>query len=67
MQYVRLYSGKGGESHFAEVELVLNEIDYRPPAPLLFVSTPSNLVSSSSSDCLSAGPVRAFIHLSGSS
>ena len=38
MQYTRLYSDKGGNSHFAEAELTIEEPDYQPPAPLLFVS-----------------------------
>lgn len=38
MQYVRLYSDENGDSHFADAELALDEIDYRPPAPAVFVS-----------------------------
>ena len=38
MQYVRLYSDENGDSHFAEAALALDEIDYRPPAPAVFVS-----------------------------
>lgn len=38
MRYVRLYADAGGDTHFADVELTLDEADYRPPAPLLFVS-----------------------------
>jgi hypothetical protein len=38
VRYSRLYSDNGGETHFADTELALDEIDYRPPAPLLFVS-----------------------------
>ena len=38
MRYFRLYSDKHGESHFEHASLQLNEADYRPPAPLLFVS-----------------------------
>ena len=38
MRYVRLKADKSGESHFEQVTLDLNEADYRPPAPLLFVS-----------------------------
>lgn len=38
MKYVRLYSDEGGETHFAPITLELNEADYRPPAPLLYVS-----------------------------
>jgi hypothetical protein len=38
MQYVRLYADKRGDTHFSEADLALDEADYRPPAPLLFVS-----------------------------
>jgi hypothetical protein len=38
MRYVRLKADKAGESHFEQVTLDLTEADYRPPAPLLFVS-----------------------------
>ena len=38
MRYVRLKADKGGESHFERVAVDLNEADYRPPAPVLFVS-----------------------------
>ena len=38
MRYVRLKADKGGESHFEQVAVDLNEADYRPPAPVLFVS-----------------------------
>ncbi len=38
MRYVRLKADKAGESHFEQVTLDLSEADYRPPAPLLFVS-----------------------------
>lgn len=38
MRYVRLNANKAGESHFEPLTLDLNEADYRPPAPLLFVS-----------------------------
>ena len=38
MRYVRLKADNAGESHFEQVTLDLNEADYRPPAPLLFVS-----------------------------
>jgi quercetin dioxygenase-like cupin family protein len=38
MRYERLYSDQDGETHFQRVELDLKEMDYRPPAPLLFVS-----------------------------
>jgi hypothetical protein len=38
MNYVRLYSDKRGESHFEQTSLQLDEADYRPPAPLQYVS-----------------------------
>ena len=38
MRYVRLKIDGAGESHFEQAALDLNEADYRPPAPLLFVS-----------------------------
>jgi cupin domain len=38
MRYVRLKIDSSGESHFEQAALDLNEADYRPPAPLLFVS-----------------------------
>ena len=38
MRYILLKADKAGESHFEHATLQLNEADYRPPAPLLFVS-----------------------------
>jgi hypothetical protein len=38
MQYERLYSDPSGETHFEQVPLKLDEADYRPPAPMVFVS-----------------------------
>lgn len=38
MHYVRLYADQEGETHFEQVTLEQNEADYRPPAPLMFVS-----------------------------
>ena len=38
MRYVRLKANSAGESHIEQVTLDLNEADYRPPAPMLFVS-----------------------------
>ena len=38
MRYVRLKADSAGESHIEQVTLDLNEADYRPPAPMLFVS-----------------------------
>jgi len=38
MRYVRLSADSAGESHIEQATLDLNEADYRPPAPMLFVS-----------------------------
>jgi Cupin domain len=38
MQYERIYADTSGETHFEQVPLKLDEADYRPPAPMLFVS-----------------------------
>jgi hypothetical protein len=38
MRYVRLIADDKGETHFRDEELEMTEADYRPPAPLLFVS-----------------------------
>jgi hypothetical protein len=38
MQYVRIHVDRKGETHFADAELEMEEADYRPPAPLMFVS-----------------------------
>jgi len=38
MKYVRLHADQNGQSHFAEATLNLDEADYRPPAPMIFVS-----------------------------
>ena len=38
MRYVRLSADSAGESQFEQATLDLNEADYRPPAPMLFVS-----------------------------
>ena len=38
MKYVRLRADKNGNSHFEDATLELDEADYRPPAPLVFVS-----------------------------
>ena len=38
MRYVQLKAGKAGENHFEQVTLDLSEADYRPPAPMMFVS-----------------------------
>ena len=38
MRYERLYADPGGETHFETAALTLDEADYRPPAPLAYVS-----------------------------
>jgi quercetin dioxygenase-like cupin family protein len=38
MRYVRIHTGNNGATHFADAELEMAEADYRPPAPVLFVS-----------------------------
>jgi hypothetical protein len=38
MKYVRLHADKNGQTHFEDAVLKLDEADYRPPAPLMFVS-----------------------------
>lgn len=38
MKYARLHAGKNGKTHFEDVTLKLNEADYRPPAPVMYVS-----------------------------
>jgi quercetin dioxygenase-like cupin family protein len=38
MKYIRLNADKNGKTHFEEATLKLDEADYRPPAPQVFVS-----------------------------
>ncbi len=38
MKYVRLHADKNGNTHFEDAMLQLDEADYRPPAPLTYVS-----------------------------
>ena len=38
MKYVRLYADKNGHAHFENAVIKLDEADYRPPAPMMFVS-----------------------------
>jgi hypothetical protein len=38
MKYVRLHADKNGNTHFEDATLKLDEADYRPPAPMMFVS-----------------------------
>jgi hypothetical protein len=39
MKYTRLYSDETGESHFEDVELEFQSVDFAPPAPPLDIST----------------------------
>lgn len=38
MKFVRLVAGKNGKTHFEDATLKLDEADYRPPAPMVYVS-----------------------------
>ena len=38
MKYIRLYADKKGDTHFEDATIALDEADYRPPAPVVFVS-----------------------------
>lgn len=38
MQYTRLYADEAGESHFEDVEVEFQEVDYAPPAPPMGLS-----------------------------
>lgn len=38
LKYVRVYSDSLGESHFEDLTVNLNEIDFAPPAPPIFIS-----------------------------
>ena len=38
MKYVRLVAGKNGKTHFEDATLKLDEADYRPPSPMVYVS-----------------------------
>lgn len=38
MKYVRLVADKSGKTHFEDAMLQLDEADYRPPAPMVYVS-----------------------------
>ena len=39
MQYVRIYADADGESHFEDVTLPMQAVDFAPPAPPINVST----------------------------
>ncbi len=38
MQYTRLYADAAGESHFEDVEVEFEEVDYAPPSPPMGLS-----------------------------
>lgn len=38
IKYVRVYADSTGESHFEDLTINLNEIDFAPPAPPIFTS-----------------------------
>jgi len=38
LEYVRLFADSLGESHFEDLKIDLNEIDFAPPAPPIFTS-----------------------------
>ena len=38
MKYVRIYSDSDGESHFEDVGVALEPVDYAPPAPAIDLS-----------------------------
>ena len=38
MKYVRVYTDEDGESHFEDVEVSFNSVDFAPPAPPLDLS-----------------------------
>ena len=33
MQYVRIYTGSDGETHFEDLDIDLKEVNFAPPAP----------------------------------
>lgn len=39
MKYTRVYTDKDGESHFEDVEVAFNSVDFAPPAPPLDLSS----------------------------
>ena len=38
MQYARIYADASGESHFDDIAVASNAVDYAPPAPPLYLS-----------------------------
>ena len=53
LKYVRVYSDSIGETHFEDLEINLDEIDFAPPAPPIYTS---DLTSSASFGFLSVLP-----------
>jgi quercetin dioxygenase-like cupin family protein len=41
MQYVRIYTGSDGETHFEDLEIELKEVNFAPPAPPVQLSEPT--------------------------
>ncbi len=39
MKYTRVYTDKDGESHFEDVEVAFNSVDFAPPVPPLDLSS----------------------------
>ena len=71
MQYVRIYTGSDGETHFEDLEIELKEVNFAPPAPPVQLSaftaarqwgsTNSFSVCSSSACLLSSSLVFLFL------
>ena len=40
MKYTRIYSDAGGESHFEDVSVIVEPVDFAPPAPPLNLAAP---------------------------
>jgi hypothetical protein len=53
LKYVRVYSDSIGETHFEDLEINLDEIDFAPPAPPIYTS---DLISSTNYGFLSVLP-----------
>ena len=53
LKYVRVYSDSIGETHFEDLKIKLNEIDFAPPAPPIYTS---DLISSINYGFLSVLP-----------
>lgn len=53
LKYVRVYSDSSGETHFEDLEINLDEIDFAPPAPPIYTS---DFISSASYGFLSVLP-----------